>query len=214
MSRTMEAAVGFSRRDVLIAGAACAAMMLPRDAAALEGDMLLGDPGARVQLVEYASLTCPHCAAFHAEVFPRIKAAYIDTRRIGFTLREFPTAPAPVAFAMFQLARCGGADAQLYFERVGELFRQQRAIIETGTGAGVRDALIRTGASWGLSEAQVIACMQDETAVARITGSIEAGQAIPIRGTPALVLNGQLLTGEAGITLDGLSAALDAALAV
>jgi protein-disulfide isomerase len=210
----LEAAVGVSRRHVLIAGAACAIAALPRNAAALEGDMTIGDPAARVQLIEYASLTCPHCAAFHAEVFPRLKAAYVDTGRIGFTLREFPTAPAPVAFAMFQLARCGGADAPLYFERVGELFQRQSAVLQTGTGAGVRAALIQIGVGWRLSEADVIACMQDEGAVARITRSIEAGQAVPIHGTPALVLNGELLSGPDSVTFAGLSAQLDQALGI
>jgi protein-disulfide isomerase len=204
-----------SRRIVLAAGVAgVGAAVLPSYAAAIAGDMTIGDPAAAVQLVEYASLTCPHCAQFHAEVFPRLKADYIDTRRIGFTLREFPTPPAPVALAMFQLARCGGADAATYFERVGVLFLEQRAILSTGTGEGVRDALIAIGARWGLSRDQVMAAMMDQEGVTRVTATVEDGhQRFDIHGTPALVLNDRLLEGPASLTYPGLSAALNAALA-
>lgn len=182
-------------------------------ATAVEGDMTIGDPNAAVRLVEYASLTCPHCAAFHAEVFPRIKAEYIDTRRISFTLREFPTAPAPVSVAMFQLARCGGVDASTYFERVGVLFQQQRAIMGTGTGQGVVDALVGIGQAWGLSREQVMAAIMDQSAVARIQAVVNDGvERFEIQGTPAIVLNDQPLRGPTSVTYTGLTDALNAAL--
>jgi protein-disulfide isomerase len=207
--------MAFSRRIVLAAGAVgLGAAGLPFPAVALEGDMTLGDASAPVQMVEYASLTCPHCAVFHAEVFPRIKAEYIDTRRIGFTLREFPTPPMPVSFAMFQLARCGGATAETYFDRVGVLFLEQRPILSSGTGEGVRTALIRIGAAWGLSEGQVMAAVVDEAGVARVTATVEDGrQRYDIQGTPAMVLNDRRLEGPTSVTYAGLSAALNAALA-
>jgi protein-disulfide isomerase len=176
--------------------------------------MTIGDPAAGVQLVEYASLTCPHCALFHAEVFPRIKAEYVDTRRIGFTLREFPTPPAPVSLAMFQLARCGDANTATYFDRVGVLFQEQRAVLSTGTGEGVRDALIAIGARWGLSREQVMAAMLDQAGVDRVTATVEDGRRrFDIHGTPTLVLNDEPLPGPASLTYEGLSAALNAALA-
>lgn len=202
-----------SRRSVLIAGGAIAALPMAAGATAVEGDMTIGDPNAAVRLVEYASLTCPHCAAFHAEVFPRIKAEYIDTRRISFTLREFPTAPAPVSVAMFQLARCGGVDASTYFERVGVLFQQQRAIMGTGTGQGVVDALVGIGQAWGLSREQVMAAIMDQSAVARIQAVVNDGvERFEIQGTPAIVLNDQPLRGPTSVTYTGLTDALNAAL--
>jgi protein-disulfide isomerase len=203
-----------SRRSI-IAASTTAVLALPgvARATAIEGDMTLGAPDARVRLVEYASLTCPHCAAFHAEVFPRIKAEYIDARRISFTLREFPTAPVSVSVAMFQLARCGGADAATYFERVGVLFQQQRAILGTGSGQGVVDALVGIGGGWGFSREQVMAAMMDQAGVARIQGMVNDGrQRFDIQGTPAMVLNEEPLRGPASVTYVGLSDALNAAL--
>jgi len=64
---------------------------VPADA--LKGDMTLGNPRARVQVVEYASASCPHCAAFNAEVFPRFKKKYIDSGQVHYTLREMLTGP-------------------------------------------------------------------------------------------------------------------------
>lgn len=202
--------MGVSRRHVIVAGAAFAAGALPSAAFALDGDMTIGDPAAPVQLVEFASLTCPHCAAFHAHVFPQLRSAYIDNGRIGFTLREFLTAPAPVSFAMFQLARCGGAGPRLYFDRVAELFNRQREVMTATTGAEVRDTLVRIGGEWGLAEGEVLAAIQDESAVSRVTASIDSGRALQITGTPAIALNGTLLQGN---SFEGISAAVDQALA-
>jgi protein-disulfide isomerase len=175
--------------------------------------MTIGDPAAAAQLVEYASLTCGHCAAFHADVFPRLKAEYVDTRRIGFTLREFPTQPVQIAVAMFQLARIG-ADADTYFERNGVLFREQGAILGTGSGAGVRDALIAIGARWGLSRDEVMAAMLDQSAATRIRASAEDGvERFGVAGTPSFVLTDQALPrSPMTATYGALSAALNTAL--
>jgi protein-disulfide isomerase len=199
-----------SRRSLVLAGAALAA---PGGAHAtpVEGDMTIGAADARVRLVEYASLTCPHCAAFHVDVFPRIKAEFVDTQRISFTLREFPTPPAQVSVAMFQVARCGGADAATYFDRVGILFQQQRAILSTGTGQGVLNALVGIGQTWGFSEEQVVAAVMDPSGAARVQATaINGVERFNIRGTPSFVLNEQLLNGAT--TYVELSDALNAAL--
>ena len=197
-----------SRRLVLGAGAAALA---PSMASAVEGDMTIGDPAAAVQLVEYASLTCGHCAAFHASAFPRLKAEYIDTRRIGFTMREFPTPPAPVSFAMFQVARIG-ADPATYFERVAILFGEQHAILDTGTMAGVRDALVAIGARWGLSRDQVVAAVTDQAGSDRVTATVNDGIArFNVEATPWFVLNDQSLARGSG-TYESISGALNSAL--
>ncbi|HVY83913.1 MAG TPA: thioredoxin domain-containing protein [Caulobacterales bacterium] len=179
-------------------------------------DMSLGNPNAPAKLIEYASLTCPHCEEFEKEVFDRLKTNYIDTGKVYFTLREFPApaALAPIAVAEFQLARCGGVDANTYFTRVNALFAQREAILATGTMDGVRQKLIEFGASAGLNEQQVMACITDETGAQRVQRIVEAGERdFDITGTPTLILNGQKLTDPSTVTYDGLTHAIDAAIA-
>ncbi len=177
-----------------------------------EDEMVLGNADAPVTLIEYASSTCSHCAAFHAEVFEELKTNYIDTGRVRYVFREYPTAPAPIAVAGFQLARCGGATSEQYFTRVGELFRQQSAIFATGTMEGVRGKFIEIGAAAGLSEEQVMQCITDEAGAERIRRVVEEGnREFSITGTPTFVINGQKVTDPSVVTYAGLSRLLDAA---
>ncbi len=175
-------------------------------------EMVLGNADAPVTLIEYASSTCSHCAAFHAEVFEELKTNYIDTGRVRYVFREYPTAPAPVAVAGFQLARCGGASSEQYFTRIGELFRQQQAIFATGTMEGVRGKLLEIGAAAGLSEEQVMQCITDEAGADRIRRVVEDGnRQFNITGTPTFVINGEKVTDPSVVTYAGLSRLLDAA---
>ncbi|HWA01088.1 MAG TPA: thioredoxin domain-containing protein [Caulobacterales bacterium] len=214
------------RRGLLLAGSAA---LIVGASAGLSGcngsksgagpspdDMSIGDPNAPAKLIEYASLTCPHCADFEREVFVQIKANYIDTGKCYFTLREFPApaALAPIAVAEFQLARCGGADANTYFTRVNALFSQREAILATGTMEGVRQKLIEFGASANLSEQQVMACITDEAGPQRVQRIVDAGERdFQITGTPTFILNGKKVEDPAVTTYEGLSRLLDAAIA-
>jgi len=85
-------------------------------------DQVLGAAEAPCTIVEYASMTCSHCAAFHEKTFPELKKRYIDTGKVRFIFREFPLDP--LAAAGFMLARCAGDDK--YFPMVETLFHQQR----------------------------------------------------------------------------------------
>lgn len=175
-------------------------------------DMVLGDPNAPVTLIEYASTTCPHCAAFHEEAWEQLKTNYIDAGRVRFVFREYPTPPPAVAVAGFQLARCGGASPEQYFARVSELFRQQRAMFASGSMEGVRQKLIEIGGATGLSQDQVMRCIADETGAERIRNTVDtANREFNVTGTPTFIINGVKYDGQA--TYSGLSAALDAALA-
>ncbi len=175
-------------------------------------DMVLGDANAPVTLIEYASTTCPHCAAFHEEAWEQLKTNYIDTGRVRFVFREYPTAPAPIAVAGFQLARCGGASSEQYFARIGELFRQQRAMFATGSMEGVRQKLIEIGSATGLSQDQVMQCIADESGAERIRNTVEtANREFNVTGTPTFVINGTKYDGAPSYA--GVSAALDRALA-
>jgi protein-disulfide isomerase len=177
-------------------------------------DMALGDANAPVTLIEYASVTCSHCRDFHETVWGPLKTNYINTGKVRFVFREFPTPPAQVAVAGFQVARCGGASSEQYFTRVGVLFEQQRAIFASGSMEGVRQKLVEIGAGAGLSEQQVMECITDEAGADRIRRTVEAANRdFEITGTPTLILNGEKLTGADAVTYEGLSRLIDAAIA-
>lgn len=173
--------------------------------------MAIGAANARLHLIEYASLTCAHCAAFHASNWVALKSEYIDTGRVRLTLRELATAPQGVAVGMFQVARCGDASADEYFRRVAILYEQQSAILQTGSGAGVRDALVRIGGEWGLTEAQIMASLTEADAVERIRRTMQLAQADGVTGTPSFFLNGALVSDHAFHEPDGMRRILNAA---
>ncbi len=107
-------------------------------------DMALGPKDAAVTITEFASMTCPHCAAFNAEVFPKIKSTYIDTGKIRYIFREFPLDIKAAAGSM--LARCiAKDDAAKYFAVVDVLFKQQMdwAYGKTSTTEGLRASASR-----------------------------------------------------------------------
>ena len=185
-------------------------------AAINEDDVVLGQADAPVTLIEYASSTCPHCADFHAEVFERLKENYIDTGKLRYVFREFPTNPAPVAVAGFQLARCGGASPEQYFTRLGEVFRQQRsgALFASGSMEGVRQKFIEIGGAAGLSQEQVIQCINDEAGAQRVRRIVEAANRdFQVSGTPTFVLNGRKVEDPSVVTYEGLARLIEAELA-
>lgn len=177
-------------------------------------DMVLGAADAPVTLIEYASTTCPHCARFHETVWDQLKTTYIDTGRVRFIFREYPTTPAPVAVAGFQLARCGGATTEQYFVRLGELFRQQPAIFAAGSTEAIRQKFIEIGGAAGLSGQQVMDCINDEAGAERIRRIVDSGnREFNITGTPTLILNGRKLEDPSAVTWEGLSRFIEAELA-
>src|SRR5580700_5874084 len=111
-------------------------------AAVSTDDMQMGNPQAKVTVVEYASASCPHCADFNNEVFPAFKAKYIDTGKIHYVFREFLTPPAEVAAASFLIARCAGRDK--YFSVLDTIFRGQEQMYQSGD---IRGALLRAAQS-------------------------------------------------------------------
>jgi protein-disulfide isomerase len=204
------------RTLILLAGAAAltTACQQGKTVATSASDMTIGAADAPVHLIEYASATCPHCAEFHETVWPTLKSRYIDTGKVRFTFREMATPPAPVAVAGFQLARCGGADADAYFTRVGVLFAQQRNILSGGTMQSVRDALVNIGRSANLSEEQVMACITDEAGAERVRASAEeAAERFDVTGTPSFILDGVKVEDPAMTTVEGLVRILDAKVA-
>jgi protein-disulfide isomerase len=172
-----------------------------------EGDMSLGKADAPVQLVEYASASCSHCATFNIEVFPQIKAQYIDTGKVHYTLKEFLTPPEEVAAAGFLVARCAGGPEK-YFQVLDAIFRNQAEMFQTGDFRGV---LLRIAQSAGMTEAQFNKCVSDPDALKALNARVQRAQKEDnITGTPTFVVNGKKV-GEGEVSLAQLSAAIDAA---
>ena len=155
-------------------------------------DMALGPADAPVTITEYASMTCPHCAAFNATVFPKIKAEYIDTGKIRYVFREFPLDIKAAAGAM--LARCiAKDDAGKYFTVVDLLFRQQNDWVVKNT----TDTLTRIGKQVGLSAQAVYACLKDQALLDKITADQKyAGEVLKVDSTPTFFVNGEKIKGE------------------
>ncbi len=203
------------RRNLLLGAAALSLIGACGGASsgAISGDdIVLGSEDAPVTLIEYASTTCPHCAHFHEAVWDQLRETYIDTGRVRFVFREYPTAPAAVALAGFQVARCNGASSEQYFSRLGEIFRQQEAMFASGTAEGIRQKLIEIGRASGLSEQQVLDCVNDETGAQRVRRIQEESRSFNITGTPSLILNGRKLESPDVVTWEGLSREIEQAL--
>ena len=170
------------------------------------GDMELGNPNAPVTLIEYASATCSHCARFDRDVFPTLKARYIDTGKIRYVFREFLTPPVPVAAAAFVLARCAGKDK--YFQVVEAVFRSQEEMFATQDS---RTPLLRIAKSMGMTEDSFNTCLSDTAALDGVQKRADRGATEDkIEGTPTFIVNGkQVASGET--TLEVLAKAIDAA---
>jgi protein-disulfide isomerase len=192
-----------SRRALVAIAVALAAGPALAAAPAMPQDMSLGNPKAKVEVVEYASLTCPHCAHFNDEVFPAFKKKYVDTGRVRYTLKEYVTAPAQVAVAGWLIARCAGPTK--YFAVVDGIFRSQ----PRWTADSIKPVLLEVAqAQGGLSETQVNACLADQPALDALRARVEKAVEVDnVRQTPSLFVNGQ----PAGATLAELEAAIAAA---
>lgn len=152
-------------------------------------DMVLGKPDAPITIIEYASLTCPHCANFHATILPTLKTDYIETGKLRLIFRDFPLDQ--LAFAGAALARCAGPER--YFSFLEVLYAQQR---QWATSADPRAALVQIGRLGGMSSEQVEACFADQAVGDYIVNSrLEGNQKFNVNSTPTLIVNGKVVPG-------------------
>ncbi|QTC90039.1 DsbA family protein [Brevundimonas goettingensis] len=186
-------------------GAGVAAVATP----ALAGDLppvtaedrVLGRADAPVTVVEYASFVCPHCAAWHKEVYPAFKARYIDTGKVKLVYRNLPTSPEDFAMTAAGIARCSRPER--FFTVADSLFDGQPAFY-AGSRTWLRDAVALSGRT----EDEMKACFQDPATAARIDAEIAGASAAGVDGTPTFFVNGRRI---ADPSLDSLAAAVDAA---
>jgi protein-disulfide isomerase len=157
------------------------------------GDVALGAADAKVTIIEYASLTCSHCATFHKETFPELKKRYIDTGKVRFILREFPLDP--LATAGFMLARCEG-DAK-YYPITDLLFDQQRSWAFTDKPLDALQNMMRQA---GFSKEKFESCLKDQKLYDGVNAVRRRGEEMfKINSTPTFFINGQRQAGNMSI---------------
>jgi protein-disulfide isomerase len=155
-------------------------------------DMALGPANAPVTITEYASMTCPHCAAFNENVFPKIKSEYIDSGKVRYVFREFPLDIKAAAGSM--LARCiAKDDSGKYFAVIDMLFRQQNDWVVKNT----TETLTRIGKQAGLSQQAVEDCLKDQALLDKIAADQKfANEVLKVNSTPTFFINGEMIRGE------------------
>jgi protein-disulfide isomerase len=153
-------------------------------------DLAIGPATAPVTIIEYASMTCPHCARFEENVFPMLKSKYIDTGKVRFVFREFPLDIKATAASM--LARCiAGGDAEKYFGTIDLLFKQQDQLMDQTT-----DTLKRIGVAAGMSEQAVESCVKDQAQLDKIKADQDfAYKKLKVDATPTFFINGEMSKG-------------------
>ena len=181
------------RRQFLAAALVAAALPLvsaqAQDAQPLP-DMVMGNPDAPIEIIEYASMTCPHCAAFHADTLPQLKAEWIDTGRARLIFREFPLDR--LAVVASAVARCSGPDH--YFGFVEVLFETQNTWARAEDPIEAIKQIVRMG---GLDPAMVDTCMADSAVVDGIIATRLYGeQTYAIQSTPSIIVDGELHAGD------------------
>jgi protein-disulfide isomerase len=163
-------------------------------------ELTMGDASG-VPVVEYGSLTCPHCATFSREVFPELKKDYIDTGKVRFIFREFSRNSLDVA--AFLLARCVGDDKA--FAAIELLFTEQDkwAFVDKPL-----EPLIAAMRPAGLTHDQAMACLKDQSKADAMVAITKRGtDEIKMTGTPTFIIDGKVYGGE--LTMDQLKAILD-----
>jgi protein-disulfide isomerase len=158
-------------------------------------DLALGKEDAPVTIIEYASMTCPHCAAFHKAVYPTLKTKYIDTGKVRFIFREFPLDEVAVAASM--LARCAGGDKAMAL--IDVLFNSQ----DTWAVRQPIPPLMQIAKQAGFTEKSFEECIGNQKLYGDIVAVRERGsKQFKVESTPTLFVNGKMQRG--GISLEEL----------
>jgi protein-disulfide isomerase len=209
-----------NRRTLLVSAAAISLLAgcngQNQGATVSSEDMALGPADAKVTVIEYASLACHVCLDFHNDIWPKLKANYIDTGKIRFIFREFPTGQPQIATAEHLLARCMASTPEKYFEAIDMFFGQQTAVFEAASAGQVREKLLSIAKTGGLSEEQFTKCIADPEQIARLNKVAEDGtKKYKIEGTPTIIVNDEVLPNTVAepYTYEKIAAAIDARLA-
>ncbi len=157
------------------------------------GDKVIGDDSAPVTIVEYASMTCGHCANFHKSTWPDLKKDYIETGKVKFVFREFPLDP--VAAAAFMLARCAPADK--YFEVVDIMFEEQRS---WAFSDNPYQSLLDFSKQIGFTQESFEECLTNQGLLDAVNAVRERGaNEFGVNSTPTFFINGEKVSGALSI---------------
>ena len=151
-------------------------------------EMVQGDQAAPIEMIEYASFTCPHCATFHADVYPKLKINYIDKGLVKFIYREVYFDKYGMWASM--IARCAGADR--FFGMTDQIYRKQSNWARAESDVAIVTQLRKIGLLAGLDESQLSACLQDGVKLrALVEWYSENAKRDEIKSTPTLIINGE-----------------------
>ncbi len=179
---------------LLIAIAAPATALAQTVEPVRDGDRTLGSAAAPVTLTVYLSTTCSHCADWHTNDFPAIKARWVDTGKVRVVFRDLPTQPPQVAIAGAVMARC--APEEKFDAVLDTLFRTQSQL-RAQPGPPPQQTVVRWlaagGAAGGLTRDQMNACFSSEASFTEVQARAEQAFAEGVTGTPSFFVNGQPL---------------------
>jgi protein-disulfide isomerase len=180
----------------------CAGLACPRMVNAAElGELVLGDPNAPVTVIEYASLSCDHCGAFHRETLPKFKERYIDTGKVKLVFRDFPLEQNALRAAM--IARCAGPERRAIF--VDVFFKEQESWSHARNPLAAIKQLAKLG---GMGEQAIEACLSDKALEEGILSArLEGQQKYGVSSTPTFIVNGKAYSGNRSI--DEFAAIID-----
>jgi protein-disulfide isomerase len=152
-------------------------------------DRFIGKPDAPITIIEYASMTCPHCAEFHRETLPKLKEAWIDTGKAKLVFRDYPLDGSAVKASL--LARCAPPDK--FYGYIDILFKSQEAWAHSPDPVPALQRFAKLG---GMSDEQFQACMKDDVVQNKIIASRLAGEKeFKVESTPTFIINGKRLVG-------------------
>lgn len=187
------------RRALIVSGVAAGASLGASATAAraaplppVPGEMVMGSPKARVQLVVYASASCPHCAHWWTTELPQVRKTFIDTGKVRLVFREFLTPPEEFAAAGFILSR---RIQGKYFEVLTTVFQKQAEIYRTEQ---LYEGLAAIGKQYGLSDEQFKATMNDAAALKAVNDRNAKAIDDGVESTPTFYVNGAPIVGDIG----------------
>ena len=153
-------------------------------------DEMIGKADAPITIIEYASLTCPHCADFNEKTLPQIKKNWIDTGKAKLIFRDFPTAPAQLAIAASMISHCSG-NAESYFMFVDTFYHSQQSWMRSNDPLSALKGIARLG---GMTSDQVDKCLADKQLLDQLNQRVTDGENVyNVDSTPSFIVNGKLV---------------------